>query len=89
MKRKLDNTDNKTPESDQAPGYPPYPASEDIYSKHLIEPYDESEDSPLDLGLDVPGAELDDANELIGGEDEENNYYSLGGDDHHNLDDPF
>ncbi len=32
--------------------------------------------------LDVPGAELDDANENIGNEDEENNYYSLGGDDH-------
>ena len=30
--------------------------------------------------LDVPGTELDDANENIGSEDEENNYYSLGGD---------
>lgn len=29
---------------------------------------------------DVPGAELDDENEDIGEEDEENNYYSLGGD---------
>lgn len=28
--------------------------------------------------LDVPGAEADDANEEIGEEDEENNYYSLG-----------
>ena len=37
--------------------------------------------------LDVPGAELDDANEEIGAEDEENNYYSLGGDNHHNLED--
>ncbi len=27
--------------------------------------------------LDVPGSELDDANESIGDEDEENNYYSL------------
>ncbi|MDP2415257.1 hypothetical protein [Daejeonella sp.] len=35
-------------------------------------------DSGLDEGLDVPGAELDDANELIGEEDVENNYYSLG-----------
>lgn len=26
--------------------------------------------------LDIPGAELDDANEQIGGEDEENNMYS-------------
>lgn len=31
--------------------------------------------------LDVPGAELDDANEEIGEEDEENNDYSLAGDD--------
>jgi hypothetical protein len=35
--------------------------------------------------LDVPGAELDDAQEIIGSEDEENNYYSLGGDDKENL----
>ncbi len=32
--------------------------------------------------LDVPGSELDDENEAIGEEDEENNYYSLGGDRH-------
>lgn len=30
--------------------------------------------------LDVPGSEADDADELIGSEDEENNYYSLGRD---------
>lgn len=30
--------------------------------------------------LDVPGAELDDDNETLGEEDEENNEYSLGGD---------
>ena len=36
--------------------------------------------------LDIPGAENDDANEEIGEEDEENNYYSLGGDAHENLD---
>jgi hypothetical protein len=36
--------------------------------------------------LDVPGAELDDEQENIGSEDEENNYYSLGGDDHNDLD---
>lgn len=35
--------------------------------------------------LDVPGAELDDTQEAIGSEDEENNYYSLGGDDHEDL----
>ncbi len=36
--------------------------------------------------LDVPGSELDDEQEMIGSEDEENNYYSLGGDDHNDLD---
>ena len=36
--------------------------------------------------LDVPGSELDDEQENIGSEDEENNYYSLGGDDHNDLD---
>ena len=35
--------------------------------------------------LDVPGSELDDISEEIGEEDEENNYYSLGGDNHENL----
>ncbi len=35
--------------------------------------------------LDVPGSELDDKQEKIGNEDEENNYYSLGGDAHNNL----
>lgn len=29
--------------------------------------------------LDVPGSELDDPEEKIGSEDEENNYYSIGG----------
>lgn len=35
--------------------------------------------------LDVPGSELDDQQEKIGSEDEENNYYSIGGDNHNNL----
>jgi hypothetical protein len=35
--------------------------------------------------LDIPGAELDDDQEAIGSEDEENDYYSLGGDDHNDL----
>lgn len=35
--------------------------------------------------LDVPGSELDDQQESVGSEDEENNYYSLGGDDHNDL----
>jgi len=36
--------------------------------------------------LDIPGSELDDEEEITGNEDEENNYYSLGGDDHNDLD---
>jgi len=35
--------------------------------------------------LDIPGAELDDNQENIGSEDEENNYYSIGGDNHIDL----
>ena len=35
--------------------------------------------------LDIPGSELDDEQENIGSEDEENNHYSLGGDNHSDL----
>ena len=35
--------------------------------------------------LDVPGAGLDDQQESVGSEDEENNYYSIGGDNHNDL----
>ena len=52
---------------------------------------DERTDNDIDeeitgTDLDVPGSELDNEQEDIGSEDEENNYYSLGGDDHNNLD---
>ncbi|MFL5739827.1 MAG: hypothetical protein ACJ75B_06390 [Flavisolibacter sp.] len=44
----------------------------------------------LNTDLDIPGSELDDANESIGEEDEENNYYSLGGDRHESQEeDPY
>ena len=48
---------------------------------------DEKSFDENDLGsnLDVPGSELDDAQEAIGSEDEENNYYSIGGDNHNEL----
>lgn len=90
-KQNPDSRENK----DELPGYPVYPSDQDIFEKDQKVPFDESEitgekkiksDPGLDEGLDVPGAELDDANELIGEEDEENNYYSLGGDDHTDLD---
>ena len=96
-------------EQDVLPGYPVYPASEDIYSQckeeEEIDPEEIEHKKSIPLGdgfdefnvndfenhmsgddLDVPGSELDDAQESIGSEDEENNYYSLGGDDHDNLD---
>jgi hypothetical protein len=92
-------------ENSKLPGYPHYPASEDIYSKEHKErhlsPEDEdptrsknipnpssSNNSSRDIlgnELDVPGSELDDENEKTGSEDEENNYYSIGGDNHEDL----
>ncbi|RFM35570.1 hypothetical protein [Chitinophaga silvisoli] len=93
---------------DQAfPGYPTYPASEDIMNNEEREDLDvegvtgsrrinneiareegsiPQEFSEEDDDLDIPGAELDDEEESIGEEDEENNYYSLGGDRHEDLD---
>jgi len=46
----------------------------------------ESIDDASGSNLDIPGSELDDEQENVGNEDEENNYYSIGGDDHNNLD---
>lgn len=97
-------TDN---ESQTFPGYPTYPAADDIYNKgdeeKEINPENPSElknpNGENDMrneivsgvgltgnDLDVPGSELDDEQENIGNEDEENNYYSIGGDDHNDLD---
>jgi len=39
-------------------------------------------DDKIGGDLDIPGSELDNDQELIGSEDEENNYYSLGDDNH-------
>jgi hypothetical protein len=71
---------------------PVYSADEDIYSKEKELPLEEEIQEKTDsratqIGddLDVPGSELDDADENIGEEDEENNYYSIGGDDHNEL----
>jgi len=54
---------------------------EDVLS--IDEEDDISDESNSDL--DVPGSELDDDQEAIGSEDEENNYYSIGGEDHEDL----
>jgi cobalamin biosynthesis protein CobT len=43
------------------------------------------EDDKSGADLDIPGSELDDAQEKIGSEDEENNHYSIGGDNHNDL----
>jgi hypothetical protein len=72
-----------------------YPPEEDIFKKSTRKVNIEPEDPVLkimgdhklnDDELDVPGSELDDADEAIGSEDEENNYYSLGGGEHDDLD---
>ncbi|MDB5192602.1 MAG: hypothetical protein JWQ96_2165 [Segetibacter sp.] len=44
------------------------------------------DDADIRGELDIPGADDDDLMESIGEEDEENNYYSLGGDRQENLD---
>jgi hypothetical protein len=94
--------------SSELPGYPLYPANEDIFSKFKEEgslnPEDTSKakvpNEAVSAGknnekgfdedrsgsdLDVPGSETDEKQEFIGTEDEENTYYSLGGDDHNDL----
>lgn len=65
---------------------------EDISKKKPLEIDEDSEWNEMDLDLkypredlDVPGSDLDDEQEDIGSEDEENNYYSIGGDDHNDL----
>jgi hypothetical protein len=108
MKKKVEKpTDKKSElnEDEKFPGYPAYPASEDITYRSEQEDLDvekvtrssrinnelarDQAESSGELeeeeGLDVPGADLDDENEIIGEEDEENNYYSLGGDRHEDL----
>ena len=73
---------------------PIYKKEDDIYNREMEQSLDDEEnaakrrqgqDERPGEDLDVPGAELDDADEAIGEEDEENNYYSLGGDAHDNL----
>lgn len=93
-------------ENNAFPGYPLYPASDDIYNKAIEEDLNTEDLSKIkghedkqgkrnekdfneDMtgeDLDVPGSEADEAEENSGSEDEENNYYSLGGDNHNNLD---
>ena len=73
---------------------PIYKEEDDIYNQvreeHLEDEDDirrriGNEDGGVGADLDIPGEELDDSDEAIGEEDEENNYYSLGGDNHNDL----
>ncbi|MGB3344449.1 MAG: hypothetical protein WBA61_11085 [Aequorivita sp.] len=93
------------PQKKSFPGYPHYPASEDIYNNEKevdLNPEDLSKTKGEEdkLGkrnekgfcedmtgedLDVPGSKDDEAKGNSGSEDEENNYYSLGGDHHNDL----
>ena len=93
-------------ENNTFPGYPHYPASDDIFNKEKevdlntqdltkvkSQEDEEGKRNEKDFcedvtgeDLDVPGSKADEAKENSGSEDEENNYYSLGGDDHNDLD---
>lgn len=85
---------SKPSEEDKKFPLPVYKKEDDIYNQEKEEPLEDddapgkkrtrNESGPGD-DLDIPGAELDDSDEVIGEEDEENNYYSLGGDDHNDL----
>ena len=75
-------------------GDPVYGADEDIYANDKRIELKEGDADSEDLfvqkinpgaGLDIPGTEMDDRDEGVGSEDEENNYYSIGGDNHNNL----
>ena len=64
---------------------------EDVTKKKMVNETTEgnvvklSTENRMGSDLDVPGSELDDQQESVGSEDEENNYYSLGGDNHNDL----
>lgn len=95
MEKKPKIQEANIPEEEQLPGNPVYSAKDDIYNRAKKAALAE-EDIPvkgnlkhepsLEDDLDIPGSELDDADEILGEEDEENNYYSLGGDNHSDLD---
>ena len=76
----------KASEEDKKFPLPIYDKEDDIYSKEKeISLEEEETDITREGGLDIPGSELDDPDENIGEEDEENNSYSIGGDDHNDL----
>ena len=84
MSSKSKNPKDDSGEDEKFP-LPVYKKEDDIYSREKEEHFEDDELENSGAGLDVLGAELDDADENIGEEDEENNYYSLGGEDHNDL----
>jgi hypothetical protein len=94
MKKESKNGKEEPKKTEQFP-LPIYAEKEDIYNKERKVDFKEADETGEQIlktpenrraeDLEVPGAELDDANEEIGEEDEENNYYSLGGDRHEDL----
>lgn len=94
MKKASKNAKDEPKKVEEFP-LPIYAEGEDIYNREKKIGFEEDgltdesklnikENNPAD-DLDIPGSELDDADEEIGEEDEENNYYSLGGDRHEDL----
>jgi hypothetical protein len=81
----LDNKSNLTSEDIEALG--PKDLSLDMNDDEQLK----HRSTPIDFAgkdLDIPGAELDDDREAVGSEDEENNSYSIGGDNHEDLEEP-
>ncbi|HEY1869890.1 MAG TPA: hypothetical protein VGG71_02470 [Chitinophagaceae bacterium] len=95
QKTNADGEKTNTNEVNKKFPLPIYNEEDDIYEREKEQPLGDPEkigirtgtgkQKSMDLGLDVPGSELDDADEFVGEEDEENNYYSLGGDRHEDL----
>jgi hypothetical protein len=94
--KKVSKNDKGSSQEEKKFPLPEYPENEDIYKKEKEVGFDEDETQLTREkikakvkkegdDLDVPGSELDDVDEAIGEEDEENNYYSVGGDDHQDL----
>lgn len=79
--KKVENTDDTSRDSREGDQV------KKTYDAQGVETNNEKgfEDDVSGDDLDIPGSELDDEQEDIGSEDEENNYYSIGGDRHDDL----
>jgi hypothetical protein len=61
-------------------------ADQDMNDDELIRGNARVDSVDNEADLDIPGADQDEGDDAMGQYDEENNYYSLGGDRHENLD---